>query len=57
MTIIGVMADTKNAGFRSEPEPALVVPFTVVGQAQRLLAVRTARRSDAAAEPDPRPAS
>jgi putative ABC transport system permease protein len=42
VTIIGVMADTKNAGFRSEPEPALVVPFTVVGQAQRLLAVRTA---------------
>ena len=42
VTIIGVMADTKNAGFRSEPEPALVVPFSVVGQAQRLLAVRTA---------------
>ncbi len=41
VTIIGVIADTRNAGLREEPRPALMMPYSVVAPLQRLLAVRT----------------
>ena len=42
VTIVGVIGDTKNAGLRSAPSPVMVIPYSIVGQAQRILAVRTA---------------
>ena len=42
VTIIGVMANTRNAGLRSDPAPALVMPYSVIAQVQRTLALRTA---------------
>ena len=42
VTIIGIVADTRNAGFRDPPTPAIMVPYSVVAPVQRLLAVRTA---------------
>jgi putative ABC transport system permease protein len=39
VTVIGVMADTRNAGLRADPRPALAVPYSVVAQPQRTLAV------------------
>ena len=41
VTIVGVIGDTKNAGLRSAPSPVMVIPYSIVGQAQRILAVRT----------------
>jgi predicted permease len=40
VTIIGVIADTRNAGLRSDPQPAVVMPYTIVAAVQRTLAVR-----------------
>ena len=40
-TVIGVLADTKNAGLRNPPAPAVFVPYTVIAPAGRMLAVRT----------------
>ena len=40
VTIVGVIADTRNAGLRSDPEPAVVIPYTIVAAAGRTLAVR-----------------
>jgi putative ABC transport system permease protein len=42
VTIIGVMANTKNAGLRDEPTPILVMPYSVVAPLQRTIAVRAA---------------
>jgi predicted permease len=41
ITIVGIIADTKNAGFRNDPAPSVLVPYTVVAPLQRLLSVRT----------------
>ena len=41
LTIVGVVADTRNAGVRSEPSPAVLIPYTVVAPPDRMLAVRT----------------
>ena len=41
VTIIGVIADIRNAGFREAPVPAVLVPYTLVAPLQRTLAVRT----------------
>jgi putative ABC transport system permease protein len=41
ITIVGIIADTKNAGFRNDPVPSVLVPYTVVAPLQRLLSVRT----------------
>jgi putative ABC transport system permease protein len=41
VTIIGIVADTRNAGFRDEPRPALTMPYSVVAPLQRTLSVRT----------------
>jgi putative ABC transport system permease protein len=42
VTVIGIMADTRNAGLRAEPQPTLAVPYSIVAQPQRTLAVRGA---------------
>jgi putative ABC transport system permease protein len=41
VTIIGVMADTRNAGLRADPQPTLAAPYSVVAPLQRTLAVRS----------------
>jgi putative ABC transport system permease protein len=42
VTIIGVIANTRNAGLRAEPTPALIMPYSVIAQTQRTLALRSA---------------
>jgi putative ABC transport system permease protein len=42
VTVIGIMADTRNAGLRAEPQPTLAMPYSIVAQPQRTLAVRAA---------------
>ena len=42
VTIIGVIANTRNAGFRSEPLPVVAMPYSVIAPLQRTLAVRSA---------------
>jgi putative ABC transport system permease protein len=42
VTIIGVVANTRNAGIRSEPSPAIFLPYTFVAPPQRTLALRAA---------------
>jgi putative ABC transport system permease protein len=39
--IVGIIADTRNAGLRSQPVPAVILPYSVIAPAQRVLAVRT----------------
>ena len=41
VTIIGVMADTRNAGLRADPQPTLATPYSIVAPLQRTLAVRS----------------
>ena len=41
VTIIGVMADTRNAGLRADPQPTVATPYSVVAPLQRTLAVRS----------------
>jgi putative ABC transport system permease protein len=42
VTIIGVIANTRNAGLRADPAPVVVMPYSVLAQVQRILAVRSA---------------
>jgi putative ABC transport system permease protein len=42
VTIVGVVADTRNAGLRRDPAPAVALPYTIVAPMQRMLAVRSA---------------
>ncbi len=42
VTVVGIIADTRNAGFRNEPAPSVLVPYTIVAPLQRALSVRTA---------------
>ena len=42
VTIVGVIANTRNAGLRSEPAPVVVLPYSIIGAPQLLLAVRAA---------------
>jgi putative ABC transport system permease protein len=42
VTIVGVIANTRNAGLRSEPAPVVVLPYSIAGAPQLLLAVRAA---------------
>jgi predicted permease len=42
VTVIGVIANTRNAGLRNDPLPTIVLPYSVIAPAQRMLAVRTA---------------
>jgi putative ABC transport system permease protein len=41
LTIVGIIANTRNAGVRSDPAPVVVVPYSVIAPLQRALAVRT----------------
>lgn len=41
VTIVGIVANTRNAGFRDDPAPVVVMPYSVVAPLQRTLAVRT----------------
>ena len=42
VTIIGIIADTRNAGLRSAPAAVLVIPYSIIAPVQRMLALRTA---------------
>jgi len=42
VTIVGVIANTRNAGLRADPAPAVVMPYSIIAPLQRTLAVRTA---------------
>jgi putative ABC transport system permease protein len=42
VTVVGVIANTRNAGLRDEPTPVVVVPYSVFGAGQFALAVRAA---------------
>jgi ABC-type antimicrobial peptide transport system permease subunit len=41
VTIIGMVANTRNAGLREEPVPAILVPYTVMAPLYRMLVLRT----------------
>ena len=41
VVVIGVVADTRNAGLRDATQPAVFVPYTLVAPPTRMLAVRT----------------
>src|SRR6266540_3372610 len=40
VTIVGVIGDTRNDDIRSDPRPAVLIPYTLLAPSQRLLAVR-----------------
>jgi putative ABC transport system permease protein len=42
VTIVGIAGDTKNGGFRTDPFPALILPYSLAAPAQRMLVLRTA---------------
>ncbi len=42
VTIIGIVSNTRNAGLRADPLPAVVLPYSIIAPLQRALAVRTA---------------
>jgi putative ABC transport system permease protein len=42
VTVIGVIANTRNSGLRSETAPVVVMPYSVIAQPQRALALRAA---------------
>jgi putative ABC transport system permease protein len=41
VTIIGVIANTRNAGLKNDPTPAVILPYTLIAPLQRMLAVRS----------------
>jgi putative ABC transport system permease protein len=41
VTIVGVAGNTRNDDLRNEPQPAVLLPYTLVAPPQRTLAVRT----------------
>jgi putative ABC transport system permease protein len=41
VTVIGICADTRNNGLTQEPQPAILVPYTLVAPLDRTLAIRT----------------
>ncbi len=41
VTVVGIIGNTKNAGIKDEPAPAIFVPYTLIAPPQRALAVRT----------------
>jgi putative ABC transport system permease protein len=40
VTIVGVIANTRNAGLRADPAPVVVMPYSIIAAVQRTLAVR-----------------
>jgi putative ABC transport system permease protein len=41
VTVAGILANTKNAGIRNPPSPAIFIPYTMIAPTGRTLAVRT----------------
>ena len=41
VTVVGVLADTRNAGLRNATAPAIFVPYTLIAPPARVLAIRT----------------
>jgi predicted permease len=41
VTIVGVIGDTRNDGLRNQPQPAVLIPYTLLAPPIRTLAVRT----------------
>lgn len=41
VTVVGILANTRNAGLTSAPDPSVYVPYTAVAPPGRILAVRT----------------
>jgi putative ABC transport system permease protein len=41
VTIVGMIASTRNAGLKNDPTPAIVLPYTLIAPLQRMLAVRS----------------
>jgi putative ABC transport system permease protein len=41
VTVVGIIADTRNAGLSNPPEPALYVPYTLLAPPGRTLAIKT----------------
>ena len=41
VTVVGIVANTRNSGVRNPPVPAILIPYTAVAPLQRVLAVRT----------------
>ncbi|HKE23670.1 MAG TPA: ABC transporter permease [Bryobacteraceae bacterium] len=41
VTVVGIIADTRNAGLRNPPAPAAYLPYTLVPVPNRTLAIRT----------------
>jgi putative ABC transport system permease protein len=41
VTVVGIIADTRNAGLSNPPEPALYVPYTLIAPTGRTLAIKT----------------
>jgi predicted permease len=39
--IVGIIADSRNDGLRAEPAPIVLMPYSVIAQTQRTLAVRS----------------
>ena len=42
VTVVGIIANVRNAGLRDAPAPAILVPYSLVAPLQRNLAIRTA---------------
>jgi putative ABC transport system permease protein len=42
VTIVGVIANTRNSGLRNEPAPVILIPYTLIAPSQRTLAIRSA---------------
>jgi putative ABC transport system permease protein len=42
VTIVGVIANTRNGGIRTEPLPVVALPYSILAPPQRMIAVRTA---------------
>src|SRR4051812_33563632 len=42
VTIVGIMANTRNAGLKDAPTAAIAIPYSIIAPLQRMLAVRAA---------------
>jgi hypothetical protein len=42
VTVVGIMANTRNTGLKTDPGPAIILPYSVMAPVQRMIAVRTA---------------
>ncbi len=42
VTVIGVIANTRNAGLRTDPAPAIVMPYSIIAPLQRMMVMRSA---------------